>query len=429
MTLILPRYVRWPALFPSRSPYVGGNHREGETTVTESDVQQASQRIRFPGISPRAYEHPADKGAMATLRAVPGVADVLKTLNSLFNERAERLMAVASHVRVGPSQYPVLDQLRVESAEVLDLPRVPQALRRPRPRALAQTRGIDEPFIVLSTGLVEALDTEALRFVIGHEMGHVLSGHAVLLTLLDRLLRLQRSVAWVPLGVIGLRAVIAALHEWQRKSELSCDRAGLLAGQDPQAALRAHLYLAGATDLAQIDIPSFLAQAKEYEEVDDIRDSVIKLLAVEGADAPVRGRAGLAAPALGRVRGVPRHPDRRLPPPRRPRTSAPRSARTCRAPRSPTRTRGTTRPTRWSRCSATWAARSPAWPTRCSAASAAPARSPPTAPRTAAPRPDEGGRSGRHRPDRRTTQRRRRPDAASAPPRRGGPGVRGCGPA
>jgi Zn-dependent protease with chaperone function len=254
--------------------------------VTESDVQQPPQRIRFPGISPRAYEHPADKGAMATLRSVPGVADVLKTLNSLFNERAERLMAVASHVRVGPTQYPVLDRLRVEAAEVLDLPSTPNIYVARDPNAVARTRGIDEPFIVLSTGLVEALDTEALRFVIGHEMGHVLSGHAVLLTLLDRLMRLQRSVAWVPLGVIGLRAVIAALHEWQRKSELSCDRAGLLAGQDPQAALRAHLYLAGATDLAQIDIPSFLAQAKEYEEIDDIRDSVIKLLAVEGQSHP-----------------------------------------------------------------------------------------------------------------------------------------------
>jgi Zn-dependent protease with chaperone function len=262
---------------------------EGETTVTdstESDVQQAVPRVQFPGISPRAYEHPADRGAMASLRSVPGVGEVLRALNSLFNERAERLMAVASHVRVGPSQYPVLDRLRNESAEILDLKSVPRLYVARDPRAIAQTRGIDEPFIVLSTGLVEALDTEALRFVIGHEMGHVLSGHAVLLTLLDRLLRLQRSIAWVPLGVIGLRAVIAALHEWQRKSELSCDRAGLLVSQDPKAALRTHLYLAGATDPTQIDIPSFLEQAREYEEIDDIRDSVIKLLAVESQPHP-----------------------------------------------------------------------------------------------------------------------------------------------
>ena len=254
--------------------------------MTESDVREAAPRVPFPGISPRAYEHPADRGAMAALRTVPGVGNVLKTLNALFNERAERLMAVASHVRVGPSQYPVIDKLRLESAQILDLPRTPNIYVARDPRAIAQTRGIDEPFIVLSTGLVEALDTDALRFVIGHEMGHVLSGHAVLLTLLERLLALQRSVAWVPLGVIGLRAVIAALYEWQRKSELSCDRAGLLAGQDPRAALRAHLYLAGATDLSQIDIPSFLEQAREYEEIDDIRDSVIKLLAVENQPHP-----------------------------------------------------------------------------------------------------------------------------------------------
>lgn len=265
---------------------LAGNHRKGKPEVTESDMQETAPRVRFPGLSPRAYEHPADRGAMATLRTVPGVGDVLKTVNGLFNERAERLMAVASHVRVGPAQYPVLNRLREESAEILDLAPVPNIYVARDPRALAMTRGIDEPFIVLSTGLVEALDTESLRFMIGHEMGHVLSGHAVLLTLLDRLRRLQRSVSWVPLGVIGLRAVIAALHEWQRKSELSCDRAGLLAGQNPQAALRAHLYLAGATDLSQIDIPSFLAQAKEYEEIDDIRDSVIKLLAVEHQTHP-----------------------------------------------------------------------------------------------------------------------------------------------
>ena len=52
---------------------------------------------------------------------------------------------------------------------------------------------------------------------------------------------LTTSFAWVPAGAIAMRAVIAALREWQRKTELSCDRAGLLACQDPQAALRTHL--------------------------------------------------------------------------------------------------------------------------------------------------------------------------------------------
>jgi Zn-dependent protease with chaperone function len=223
---------------------------------------------------------------MAGLRAVPGVTEVLKAASGLFSERGERLLALASAIRVGEKQYPKLNQLRIECAETLDLDTVPNLYVERNPVANAMTVGIDEPFIVLTTGLVEALDTESLRFVIGHEMGHVLSGHAVLRTLLLRLLHLQMTIAFIPAGALALRAAIAALREWFRKAELTCDRAGLLCAQDPQAALRTHVYLAGGTDLTQIDIPSFLQQAKEYDEVDDIRDSIHKLRAVEGMSHP-----------------------------------------------------------------------------------------------------------------------------------------------
>ncbi|MGQ0841845.1 M48 family metallopeptidase [Actinokineospora sp.] len=254
--------------------------------MTDNEVSRSSTRVRFPRIGPRAYEHPADRGAMAGLRAVPGVAEVLKAASGLFSERGERLLALASAIRVGDKQYPKLDTLRVECAETLDLDTVPNVFVERNPVANAMTVGIDEPFIVLTTSLVEALDTESLRFVIGHEMGHVLSGHAVLRTLLLRLLHLQMTIAFIPAGALALRAAIAALREWFRKAELTCDRAGLLCGQDPAAALRTHVYLAGGTDLTQIDIPSFLQQAKEYEEVDDIRDSIHKLRSVEGMSHP-----------------------------------------------------------------------------------------------------------------------------------------------
>jgi Zn-dependent protease with chaperone function len=256
--------------------------------MTEDDttIERSSNRVRFPRISPRAYEHPADRGALATLRAVPGIASVLKAIAGMWTERGERLYALASSIRVGPKQYPRIDRLRNECAETLDLDTVPNLFVARHPVANALTIGIDEPFIVLTTGMVEAMDTESLRYTIGHEIGHVLSGHAVLKTLLMRLLRLQMTVSWVPIGALGLRAVIAALMEWYRKAELTGDRAGLLCGQDPQAALRHHLYLAGGTNAGEIDISSFLEQAKEYEEVDDIRDSILKLMTIEHMTHP-----------------------------------------------------------------------------------------------------------------------------------------------
>ncbi|WP_434440139.1 M48 family metallopeptidase [Lentzea sp. E54] len=249
------------------------------------DIEQSS-RVRFPGISPRAYEHPADRGALAVLRAVPAVAPILKAVAGAFTERGERLLQVASSVRVGPKQYPLLDRIRNEVAATFDLDEVPELFVERSSQAYAYTYGIDKPFIVISTGSVDLLDHESLRFLIGHETGHVMSGHALYNTLLRRLIDLTTSFAWVPAGAIAMRAVIAALREWQRKTELSCDRAGLLACQDPQAALRTHLALAGDVG-GQVDIASFLAQAKEYEEVEDIRDSILKLLHTEHRSHPL----------------------------------------------------------------------------------------------------------------------------------------------
>ncbi|WP_346130802.1 M48 family metallopeptidase [Lentzea roselyniae] len=249
------------------------------------DIEQSS-RVRFPGISPRAYEHPADRGALAVLRAVPAVAPIIKAVAAAFSERGERLIQVASSVRVGPKQYPQLDRIRNEVAATFDLEEPPELFVRRSPVVMGETIGIDKPFIVLTTGMVDLFDPEMMRWVIGHETGHAMSGHGLYNTILARLLNLQFALGWMPAGAFAMRAVIAALFEWQRKTELSCDRAGLLACQDPQAALRAHLAFAG--DLGgQVDIAEFLAQAKEYEEVEDIRDSVLKLLHTERRTHPM----------------------------------------------------------------------------------------------------------------------------------------------
>lgn len=250
------------------------------------DIEQTS-RVRFPGLSPRAYEHPADRGALAVLRAVPGIGPILQAVAGAFTERGERLLQVASSIRVGPKQYPAINRLRLEVAATLDLEPVPDIYIERNAQATSFTYGIDQPFITITTGMVDLLDHESLRWLIGHEMGHAMSGHALYATILRRLLGLQRSLGWMPAGYLAMRAIIAALYEWQRKTELSCDRAGLLAGQDPHAALRAHVSLAGGMDASQVDTSEFLAQAKEYQEVPDIRDSLLKLLHTETRSHPL----------------------------------------------------------------------------------------------------------------------------------------------
>src|ERR1700744_6753792 len=242
-------------------------------------------RVRLTGISSRAYEHPADRSALVALRKLTGFDTLLRKLFGLFNERAFRLTYLAGAVKVSERQFPHIHELVRDGSYILDLPEVPEVFVIQSPLVNAMALGRAKPFIVITTGMVNLYDPEELRWVVGHELGHILSGHAVYRTMLLILLQLATRVAWLPI-TIGLSAIIWGLEEWFRKSELSCDRAGLLAGQDVDAARRALMKLAGGAQLSELNPDAFREQAHEYDAVPDLRDSILKLLQLQGNTHP-----------------------------------------------------------------------------------------------------------------------------------------------
>jgi len=253
--------------------------------MTET-VLSSNGRVVLSGLSSRAYEHPADRSALVALRSLTGFDTVLKALSGFFRERSHRLMYLASAVRVSDRQFVDINAMYAELIEVLDLPERPELYVERSPNAYAMAMGMDRPFVVVSTGLLDLMEPDELRFVLAHELGHVMSGHAVYRTMLHHLVRLSARAAWIPMGYIGLRAVIGALEEWQRKSELSADRAGLLGCQDPDAGLRSLMKMAGGARLYEMDKAAFLEQAAEYDAAGDLRDGVLKLLNLEGRSHP-----------------------------------------------------------------------------------------------------------------------------------------------
>ncbi len=247
----------------------------------------ARSRATLSGISSRAWEHPADRGALVALRKLKGFDTILKVISSLFNERATRLLYLGSMVRVDEHQFTGLQRILAEVGRTLDVSELPEMFVTNSPTTNAMTVGMDKPIIVLNSALLDLLDEEEMRFVVAHELGHALSGHAVYRTLLDRMLALSGVFASIPAGGLGYRAIVAALFEWQRKSELSADRAGLLATQDPATAFRVHMkFASGSGDLSELDQTSFFAQGQEYLDAGDLRDSVLKLLLVERTTHP-----------------------------------------------------------------------------------------------------------------------------------------------
>jgi Zn-dependent protease with chaperone function len=250
--------------------------------VTDTLDTRARRILR--DIDPGAWEHPADRAALMAVRRIPVFDQVLKTLFGVFGEKPIRLAFQANAVRVGPRQFPEIWHHYVEVCETLDVKDVPELFISQTPLVNAGAYGMDRPFIVLNSGAVRLLNRDQLTYLMGHELGHVLSGHVLYRTMIVLLMQL----ATLGFPVIGLaaRVVLMALLEWQRKSELSADRAGLLALQQPEATLSTMMKLAGGGRDDETDLNEFLVQADQYRDGGDAADMVFKVLNLLGATHP-----------------------------------------------------------------------------------------------------------------------------------------------
>jgi Zn-dependent protease with chaperone function len=239
---------------------------------------------KLPGISPASWEHPADHAALGVLRRTPGLDEVVKMLVGGTTERAIRLLHVSGSVRVTDSQFPRVKHLLDRVVDILDWPTPPAAFVSNSPFFNAGVYGVKEPFMVLNSATLRSLDDEELYCVIAHEVGHVMSGHGLYKTVLWMLMKF--SLAALPIAGLLIKPLLLALAEWDRKSELSADRAALLALQSERENYAVLMKMAGGDDLSQMDINEFFRQAWEYENQKTLLDSIFKLLNTVGESHP-----------------------------------------------------------------------------------------------------------------------------------------------
>ena len=116
--------------------------------------------------------------------------------------------------------------------------------------------------VVLNSATVEAMDEAELTAILGHEFTHIKCAHThwLVFTQLKDAIRIP-----VISDVVGL-----LLLRWSRKAEYTCDRGGLLACRNLQAACSALAKVAvGKALFEEMDLPSFFAQRDSLDR-DDI---------------------------------------------------------------------------------------------------------------------------------------------------------------
>jgi Zn-dependent protease with chaperone function len=225
---------------------------------------------RYTQISPKAYEHPADKAATSALHSVPLLDMVVKRLTDLGHERRLRQIVMGNAIRLGPRQVPDVWAAYTRCATILDLESTPDLYLVNNPDINAMTIGAKTPIVIVNSSMISSFDARAVETVLGHEVSHVLSEHYYYTTTLVLLAQfMQGALPRSLLLGLPVRAMYLALLEWARAAELSADRAAALVMGDPLQPCRVLMQLAGGS-VPGMDFDEFLKQAGDYDSEDDL---------------------------------------------------------------------------------------------------------------------------------------------------------------
>jgi len=246
-------------------------------------TQLPAQGYQLKGISPRAFQHPADRAASAALGSIPYLDTVVRKLVELGYERALRQSYLGSSVRLSEEQLGDVWREHAIAYTTLDMAVVPDLYltQYPSPNALAI--GSKRPIVVVQSELVGLLDAGQRRAVFAHEAAHILADHQLYRTALYILLLLTRSSRLL----LPLAPVRTALLEWERATELSADRAAALVTRDPLTVCRTLMCLAGGAMVDELDLDAFMRQGLDYTEAGGGLERLTRLLIDMGVSHPM----------------------------------------------------------------------------------------------------------------------------------------------
>jgi len=242
-------------------------------------ADRSGWRLRLPD-KPRVledsrlleYRHPAE---YLTLGLALVAVGILGAGGFLFRERDVLIAAVVVYLSMLFTAMQAKTSYRLQGAEVTatQFPAIYQIFEEVRQRLHAPpTRvfvirqqvlrthayGLSAPYvIVLSSVLIDALELEELRYVLGQALGHICFGHTrVGLLIGGEESALPAVLSWVA----TVRDLIFAAY-W-RAATTSEDRAGILACGDVVKAIRVQLKISvGANQIGEVRAEDLFEQA------------------------------------------------------------------------------------------------------------------------------------------------------------------------
>lgn len=215
----------------------------------KSKANLYSQRLSFA--------HKID-GAVINALETLAVKNAINKIVEIFVSQQSGIM-LSTGLSVNPYNYPKIYNSLMHCCDTLGIS-MPQTVISPSmPGINAMATGTNEfAFIAISDLAQVLLPEDQLKFIIGHECGHIALDHVVYHTIGQYIGHIGTYIPVV--GSMLANTIMLPLNAWNRYSEISSDRAGFLCCDgDLNVAQRALLRLAGGfSDTNNIDIDSYI---------------------------------------------------------------------------------------------------------------------------------------------------------------------------
>lgn len=226
------------------------------------------------GLKAPDYEHPSDRAALAALKSIP-VVDKLLTAYLDFSIKSDMYVQTKGDCfRVTKETYPRLYNLYETALKRLNMQKEPKLLLKLSYDYNAFAAGINEPFIVVNSSSARDATDGELLYLMGHELGHVNSGH-VLYHNLAMILGNELTGIFKGFAPLISTGLMYSLYDWQRKSELTADRAGAIAAGGVPDAIKYRIRTMGRGACDRYVNFSIENVLEQYEDFDLSKDSVV----------------------------------------------------------------------------------------------------------------------------------------------------------
>jgi Zn-dependent protease with chaperone function len=222
------------------------------------------------GLSSEAYQHGLDRRSLATLRSIPGVPKMMRWMYEQVGDRAAQLAFMSDAIQCNAEQFPELLSVVDRARTRIDFGEMPAVYLGESPYMNAMTTGVREPVIVVQSALLDQMNDDQLLAVVGHELGHLHADHPLYHGVASALV-FGGSMASASIRLMSM-PIQRMLMRWLRHSELTADRAALLASRDLNACIGIMLTFAGGnrpgtSKRTRMRLAPFIRQCRELAQL------------------------------------------------------------------------------------------------------------------------------------------------------------------